>query len=284
MIDSLFYRLLHAILRPEIAHAQYVNPTTIISQVSGGTGLLAGFPGIAGAVLAAIDGVILLIGLFLVVRAGFSLITSQQEDKLDRAKRTILSTLVGIMLFYVSQTFVAAFFFPGGTGIDVGSGTSLISTEISGVINWMLVMVAAAGALMIIVSGIKIVSNFGKDQGVAEIRRTVFAVAAGILMILIRPAIKLTLGVAGTDLAAPLGTPHAATIIGAITSIVAHLLLYLALVAIAVIIYAGVMMILTLGSEEQFGKSRSLIIRAIIGLVVIIVSYTFAVFVQGLVG
>ncbi|HVW67195.1 MAG TPA: hypothetical protein VHA78_05730 [Candidatus Peribacteraceae bacterium] len=284
MLHSLFDWLLRVMLQPGVAHAQYVPPSGIISQVSLGMPVL-GFPGIAGAIVTSIQGVILLIGTLLVIRSGFSLISSQQEDKLERAKRIVLSTLVGIMLFYISNTFVVAFFFPGGAGLDAAAGASTVSVEIAGLINWVLVLVGVVGALMVVVSAIKIVANFGKDQGVAEIRRTVFAVAMGIVMIMIRPVIEVTVGVTGTDLASPLDTtPNATSIIGEVAHIVAGLLLYLALVAIAVIIYAGVMLILTTGSEEQFNKSRSLIIRAVIGLIIIGVSYVFALFVQSLVG
>ena len=59
--------------------------------------------------------------------------------------------------------------------------------------------------------------------------------------------------------------------------------LFLALIAVTIVIYAGVMMIVTLGNEEQYGKSRGLIGRALVGLFVIMISYAAVTFVITLV-
>lgn len=265
----------------QIAYAQ-PTVTTIINAVGGGqTFGTSTFQGVANIVITAIWSVITPVAGFLIIRSGLALITSQQEDKLERAKRTIVSTLVAIILIFVSQQFAGAFF---NFNSLPSNGPQILTTEVNGIINWFLVLMAGVGALMVIVSALKIVANFGKEEGLPELRRTVFSVAAGLLLVALNPAISATLDLIHANSQNP--QPNATAIISgphSILTIVSNLLLYLALVATAIIIYAGVMMIINVGSEDQFTKSRSLILRAVIGLVVIIVSYAFAQFVIGLV-
>ena len=49
--------------------------------------------------------------------------------------------------------------------------------------------------------------------------------------------------------------------------------------AVCIVIYAGIRLILTLGTEEEFQKTKSLILRALLGLFVILVSYVIVRFV-----
>jgi hypothetical protein len=269
---SFIHQILVLLLGAEPAHAQV---SGVITSVGNGLiNLPTGFTGISGAIIAIIDALLAPIGVFFVVRAGLTLVISQAEDKLEKAKRTIASTLVAIMLVLISQQIVAAFFALGTNGLP-SSGPAALALQINGIIDWVLVLVGVLGALMIVVAAIKIVANFGKDQGVAEIRKAVFAVAAGILMLLLRPAINATIGLNGA--------PDATAIVGAVAVIIGNLLMFLALVVVVIIIYAGVSLLLNFGNEEQFTKSRGLIFRAIIGLVVIVISFALTMFIANLV-
>lgn len=59
-----------------------------------------------------------------------------------------------------------------------------------------------------------------------------------------------------------------------IISVINWFLSFLWLVAMAVIIYAGFRMVISNWDEEEFWKARTQIVYAIIGLVVVILSYT----------
>ncbi len=237
-----------------------------------GAGYAGGLEGISGAVVGSVWLVLLPVGVFLVVRAGFSLIISQDEGKLSTAKRTITGTLIGIMLVFISQRLVTAFYLNGGITNDANA--SQLQNILYGIVNWSLVTMAALGMLMIVVSVIRALASFGKEDGVANMRQTITGVATGILMISLLPAVKLTLGI--VDLSAlGEGSTHtdAGQIILVITTIIARLLSYLAFLAVAIVIYAGIRMIVTLGNEEEYKKSRTLIGRALVGLIVILLSY-----------
>ncbi len=284
MIETqlLFWLLL---LLPSHADAQSLS--SIVTNVSGNlfTTFNGGGPeGISLAVVAAVWSVVFPIGTFLIVKAGMSLINSQEEDKLSKAKQTIASTLIGIMLIYVCQTVVISFFSVGSTsGEFVSFGPARLIPLINGILNWVTTVMAALGILMIIITGLRAIASFGKEEGITQIRNSVIGVSVGLILVLITPAINATLGIVEGRAAGINARPLARPILVQLTTIISGLLGFLALLAVSIVIYAGVMMVVTAGNEEQYGKSRSLIIRALIGLVVILLSYTFTVFILSLV-
>ena len=279
---------LAGLMLPVTAHAQAISG--IVSTVGNGLSMTFGSGSgpisIAFFIIHNIIWVIVApIAVFIITRAGMSLINSQAEDKLTKAKQTIASTLIGLMLVYISQELVTSFFEVQVSGVQDGlplQWSALLIFQITGIMNWVTTLMAVVGIAMIVVAGLRVISSFGKEEGITQMRTTVLGIAAGMILILIRPVINMTLGIDENAIAGSLN-PSATPIIAEIAHIMANLLLFLALIAVSVVIYAGVMMIISFGNEEQLGKSRGLIFRAIIGLVVILMSYSLAAFVVSLV-
>lgn len=69
-----------------------------------------------------------------------------------------------------------------------------------------------------------------------------------------------------------------------IVIIINYFLGLLGLIAVAFLIYAGVMMVTAGGAEEQVTKARKIIMYAVIGIVIILLSYTIVTFVSGALG
>jgi type IV secretory pathway VirB2 component (pilin) len=84
------------------------------------------------------------------------------------------------------------------------------------------------------------------------------------------------------------GAPPAAAAQGTlgqnITTIINFFLGLLGLIAVAFLIYAGVMMVTAGGNEEQINKSKKIIIYAVIGIIIILLSYTIVTFVTSALG
>ena len=59
-----------------------------------------------------------------------------------------------------------------------------------------------------------------------------------------------------------------------ITTIINYFLGILGLIAVAFLIYAGILMVTAGGAEEQVTKARKIIMYAVIGIVVVILSFT----------
>lgn len=279
---------IHLILQPLSAHAGIISDTA--NSVSNGlvssftAGGLTGFSGIAEFMRGRILLIIAPIAIFLVVRAGLRLINSQDDDKLSKAKSTIGSTCVGIMFAAISDRLVMAFYAPGGTwnrGTS-STGANILTTEILGIINWSTVFIAVLGALIIIVSGLKTVSSFGnEDTGL--IKRSVSGVVTGILVITTSGAIKLAIGlVPGVSAVLPTGSNPAPAITRGV-GIILTLLGFTSLIAFGIVVYAGMMMVLNWGNEDNYSKGKSLIYRALAGLAIMLLSGAAIVFLQNLV-
>ena len=69
-----------------------------------------------------------------------------------------------------------------------------------------------------------------------------------------------------------------------ITTIINFFLGLLGLIAVAFLIYAGVLMVTAGGNEEQVGKAKKVITYAVIGIVIILLAYTIVQFVTTALG
>lgn len=69
-----------------------------------------------------------------------------------------------------------------------------------------------------------------------------------------------------------------------ITLIINYFLGILGLIAVGFLIYAGVLMVTAGGDEQQVGKARKVITYAVIGIVIILLSWTIVTFVSSALG
>lgn len=69
-----------------------------------------------------------------------------------------------------------------------------------------------------------------------------------------------------------------------ITTVINYFLGLLGLIAVAFLIYAGILMVTAGGNEEQVSKARKIIMYAVIGIVIILLSYTIVSFVSTALG
>lgn len=69
-----------------------------------------------------------------------------------------------------------------------------------------------------------------------------------------------------------------------VTTLINYILGILGLVAVAFLIYAGVLMVTAGGNDEQVGKARKIITYAVIGIVIILLSWTIVTFVTSALG
>ncbi len=66
-----------------------------------------------------------------------------------------------------------------------------------------------------------------------------------------------------------------------VISYINYFLGFLGLAAVAVIIYAGVLMVTSAGDDEQTGKGKTIIMWAVIGIVIVLLAYSLVNFVLG---
>lgn len=211
-----------------------------------------------------------------IVRAGIRLINSQEEDKVSKARRTIGMSLVAVMAAYLAPKLVEAIYTAGGiAGVfaspgGVFAGAGVFANELYGIIRWIEVMLIPLAIALIVFSGLKAILTFGKEDGPAALRREVLAVGVGLILLILDPVIKATLGIPNFGLP---GTPSTAPLITRGIAIVNNLILLLALLATAIAIYAGIRMIVSLGNEEAKTAAKNLLVRTAIGMAILFLSY-----------
>lgn len=248
------------LLQPEQAHAQVTN---IITGIGGGGG--AGAAQDMFAILHnAGRSLLTVISVAMLVRAAAKMIGSISEEKMEEGRKSVGATIGGIILINLSYAFVSAFW--GGGDQGVTSNARQLTNEIHGLVEWAQVLVGILAVAMIVVSAFKGIASFGKDDAADDLKKSVTGAIVGILLVVFDGLLISTIGGNG-------GRASPQPLIGMIIMVVSGLLKYLALLAVCVIIYAGIMMIVRVGSDDQYDKSKSLIVRVLIGLVIVLFSY-----------
>lgn len=249
----------------------------IANQVAGGQ-LAAGFGGgqgaagilgIAQTLYTGLRTIVSVIAVLMIIRSGLRLVYRSAEEQMERSKRVIAGSIVAIMLVNLTPTLVTAITSWGG-----GAGGRMISDELYGVILWAQVLVATTAILMIVVSGIRAVVSYGSEEGVSQLKRTVFSVLGGCAIIVFQGWIKATVGLPATG--AGIGTPAIGAALFGVLAVFNQILIFTGAAATAVAIYAGMLMVTSAGNEEQFGRGKSLLIRVGVGLLIVIASLALA--------
>lgn len=232
----------------------------------------------AGTILAGIMHAFLplanLVGVIILVITGIFLIISQDEGQLATARKTLGVVAAAFVLINVAAPLANSLltgFGQAGVGGDAAGGASILSAEILGFIDFIEVPIAVVAVIMIIISGIRAIATFGTDQGVANLRRTVFAVIVGIILIVTKIALTTAIGANGLDVFIQ-GNPDSHPFVQIFRSMLLIVMGFMALAAVIMIIIAGIILVVNKGDEDVFQKARGIIIRTVIGLLVILIS------------
>lgn len=273
---STLLTLIEGLLFVPQAHAltlkDYVDLTVLNGSISigGGTGFAAIFVGIA-----------LLLRPFIIVGAliaitvmGVRMVIGQEDDAVDKAKTVIIACVTGIIIAAIAPSLVTAFVTMQAGGVNPG-GTQVVGNEIMGIIDWALGLAGIFAVFWIIVSALKAVSSPTSEDGISNVRQTVLNSIAGIVVLTARVTITVATGGSGAP------SPNGIIAIG--TSIVGALLGLVGLAAVAVVIYAGILMLVNFGNEERISQAKGLLTRAATGLVLIALSFAIIRFVVGVI-
>lgn len=228
----------------------------------------AEFGGIAEFLATTAIPLIFAFALFFIIRSSFILIYDQGEDYINKTKNVIIACITAII-----ATVLAGAIREAMLEIPSGGSVGIVETEVMGLVSWIEVLVAVIAITVIIISGIKAIANFGNEEGLAQLRRTVVGVIIGIILIVFKFALCGSI-VFGTPVSGAcfsfLGLGGG--IVGTGVYILNVVVSFIALVAVAIVVYAGFMMIANIGNDDQYSKAKSLIGRVAIGILIVLVS------------
>ena len=214
-----------------------------------------------------------LVAIIILMITGIIMIIAQDENQVSVARKTIIAVVAALVLMntaFVGSIAMKSGFNLAGGSADGAVGASNLRAEVMGFISFIEVPLAALAVVMIIISGIRTMISFGTDQGASHLRRTIIAVIFGIVIIVSKLA--LSIAISGDPNDPLVNGPDSEPLINVVTSMFTIALNFMALVAVIVIVIAGIMMIINKGEQDVVDKARGIIIRALLGLFVIVIS------------
>jgi hypothetical protein len=244
------------------------------------TGGGSNFGSIISTVAGSFVPLVLTAGSLAIIIAGFFLTVTGNETQVATGKRVLIAGIAAIILVKVGPAFLSALIgvgfsvtpgtlAPSGTTIlsnPLGSG-GIISAEALGIIDFIAVPLGILCVVMIIISGVRAIANFGSEDGVTQLRRTVLFVVAGFILVASRVFLGGFVTFSGlTATAAP------TNIITKMLDIVSAIIGLIVVLAVAMLVYAGILMIANVGKDDQYAKAKGLIVRVAIGLIILLAS------------
>lgn len=207
-------------------------------------------------IITSMVGVINLVGVLMIVQAGLALAASQDEGQLEKARKVILAVAVALIIINIAPRVAE------GLLAYQGGGAAILDEEVRGLIRYFETLAAIIAVIFLIISGIRAVVSYGGEDGTAHLKRAITAVGAGILLIAVKQFILNAVVIERT----PSG------LLSIISKFIQVVLALGAFVATIVLIWAGLLMIVNLGKEDQYSRAKNLVVRVLIGLVVILIS------------
>lgn len=229
-------------------------------------------------IIAAYKAIWISIAILVTIIVGLTLMVSHDEASLTKARSALTAILIGgivtvllINLRVDSTSGILSWIYNGslwGNGL-IGSPTAF-GDEAQGIAAWISTVAAVAGLLSIIIAATRAVFSFGDEAEYAKVRASILHVIIGLLVI----------GAAYVFQTVFFDTGKPDALLAYFLTPLRALLAIIGLIVVGIIIYAGLRMIISLGKEDEFTAARSLIVRALIGLVIIIISVTLISVVQ----
>ncbi len=263
-----------ALLVPASALADYGLVNSMVDAVGANFGYQGSgdFGSIAKDVVAAFLPILTGVGVLVIIIFGYRMIIGQEDDVITKARTVMSGTIAGLVMAWLIGPFIDAFYGESGEVARGGAlqGAAEFDSQVNGLVNWVLVIVAALAVAMIILSALKSFASGTSEEGIANMRKTVFSVIFGIILLVFRFVLS-DLFLATTRNPAP--------VLANFLRPISFVMGFLALTGLIIVLYAGILCILSLGKEEQYTKAKGLLIRAGIGVIVILVSLAIVNFV-----
>ena len=236
------------------------------------------------------------VAVLVIVIAGFTLMISHDENAIDKAKKTIIAVVIGgvitVVITAIGATNVISWVYDGTYGRTFGTTFApRFGLEAVGIANWITAMAAMVGILIIIITVVKAVASFGGDESAYGNTRTVILhVILGLILIggaaivnnvfFAIPAIVT--GPDGITYAISDGNPNPVIVL--VKNKITIVLGFMTLIAVAILVFAGFRMVTSFGREEEYTAAKSLAGRVVVGLLVILISYSLVAVVAKLFG
>lgn len=264
-----------------------VDPTTITDNHTGAGGD-EGTKIISGSILTLVDYGRKIVGTIVIlwiVWQGIVMVTAAgEDDKIEKAKRGITWGLIGISALFLVEPFITNVLYGGGK-VDPGdvlrdrqtieNSIAEGTREILGVLDWIKALLVTVAMAFIILSGWKMVQSMGDQEEISKQKKVILWIAVGFIIIAVNEVIineVVYKTMLGDDLKV-LYTQNPARGISEAVGVIKYILGFLAVIALAIFVYGGFLMITAFTNEENAEKGKKILIDGAIGIFIILISY-----------
>lgn len=220
-------------------------------------------------------------GILVLVIAGFALMTTQDEGRLAKAKTTLIAVITGgilttIIIVMGPLNFVGIVY-NGTPGFSMLNTGGVIGLEAVGISQWLTAISVMMGVLFIIIGVLRAVASLGDEAAYTAARSQLLHVIVGV--VLIAGAYLVQLAFFGSEDGPGQVVTGALNIepnplLGLISEKLLIILNIITLIAVGILIYAGLRMIVSFGREEDYNNAKALALRVVAGLFVLVLSYS----------
>lgn len=261
--------------------------TLAFASVYGGPGIDAGVGAAAGGINGVVDSSVSqtilniidvayaysgILALAVIVIAAFYLILGLGDDgSKETAKKIILYTAVGLIILALAHELVDFFI-----GLPQGRASGALRSAIRSMLDVVTSYAGLIAVVVIVIAGFYLLLGLGDDGSKETAKKIVLYTAIGLILIAVANAlVSFFQGL-------PTGADSAQlrrVVIGILFSV----LRFVGLIAVVVIVIAGIMLVVSGGDEGQKDKARKIVLYAVIGLIVIALASLIVRFVEDLV-
>jgi hypothetical protein len=190
-------------------------------------------------------------------------LTAQNEDAFTQASTSFIHAFIGFAIIACSAAFAAAFSTTGFSGVPAtGVQPDILEGSIVSVSNFMIQMSAGMFVLMIVISGVRMVTTQGEEGAFDKAKKLLAMNCGGVMLMLV--ASSIVNGVASTD---------SGFINEELTGIGFFLLTLLGFLCVIALIVAGIFLIVSI-DEGNRDKAKKIVIGTLITLVLVFILYT----------
>jgi uncharacterized membrane-anchored protein YitT (DUF2179 family) len=204
----------------------------------------------------------------------------------------VRTVLLGMLAAIVPELVAAQFY--GGPGIVGGITHAEAIGGVSGsdiraiVLNLLLAVLlfmGLAAVVVIVIAGISLVISVGDEQAKEKAKKIILYALIGLFIIAIAAGIVTIIveATGGGSIFGPvpeLGNTGGTDIRAVVLNILTTVLSYMALIAVVVIVIAGILMVISLGDEQAKDRTKRIILYTIIGLFIILLARALVKFIE----
>ncbi len=220
-------------------------------------------------------------GILVLVVAGFALMTTQDEGRLAKAKTTLIAVITGgiltTIIIVIGPLNFVGIVYNGTPGFSMINTGGVVGLEAIGISQWLTAISVMMGVLFIVIGVLRAVASLGDEGAYTAARTQLLHVIVGVVLIagafLVQLAFFGSADGPGQVVTGALNIePN--PLLGLISEKLLIILNIITLIAVGILIYAGLRMIISFGREEDYNNAKALALRVLAGLLVLILSYT----------